>query len=152
MLKTITLILFMLTAASVVEPQSVSSSSKFTLGYVEDAAIGCGCSFSYNLSDLRNHKHLLISPMDEDTYITLDGQKLKLQLLAELKGKRKERVGDRSWQIYSGGDVKVRVDYVVTKVCDPNDEDCEATYYRANMTVTRGKQRLVVRGIAICGC
>jgi hypothetical protein len=84
--------------------------------------------------------------------MNLDGENIELRLLASSKQKSKELVGDRSWETYSAKNLRVRVDYVVTRVCDPKDEGCESVYYKATMTVTRGKQRRVVKGIAICGC
>lgn len=148
--KILTLLILMFCAAAIAEAQ-VSSSSKLKLSYVEEG-MGCGCSVSYNSSDSQKNKHVLIIPMDDDAYVTIDEKKLQLRLITSSKAKATEKVGDRSWEIYSARNVKVRVDYVVTRVCDPDDEGCEATYYRANMTVTKGKQSRVVKGIAICGC
>ena len=97
-------------------------------------------------------KFILVAPMDDATYIQLNGQRVKLRLVAESKRRRRERVGDRAWETYSAGDVTVRVDYVVTRVCGPREEGCEVTNYRTTMTISRGKQRMVVKGLASCGC
>ena len=134
----------------VMHAQSASSSLK--LGYVEDVAFGCGGSISYNLSDLRKGRFLLITPMDEATYVNLDGRNVKLRLVASSKTNAKEKVGDRSWETYVARNIQVKVEYVVTDVCDPNDESCEVTYYRTKMTVIRGNQRTVVKAIALFGC
>jgi hypothetical protein len=40
--------------------------------------------------------------------------------------------GDRSWGTYVAGDVKARIDWTVTRVCDPKDESCELTYCPVN--------------------
>ena len=90
--------------------------------------------------------------MDDATYIQLNGQTVKLHPVAASKRTRRERVGDRSWETFTAGDAKVRVDYVVTRVCGPREEGCEVTNYRATLTILRGKQRIVVKGIAACGC
>jgi hypothetical protein len=64
-----------LLVAQLVPAQSSSSTvSRLKLGYVENSNFGCGCSLSYNMSDFRSDKHLLINPMDEATYINLDGK------------------------------------------------------------------------------
>ena len=78
-------------SAAAVEAQ-VSSSSKLKLSYVQEG-MGCGCSMSYNSSDSQNNKHLLIVPMDDDAYVTIDEKKLQLRLIAESKEKacRKSR-------------------------------------------------------------
>lgn len=59
--------------------------------------------------------------------------------------RRAPKVGDREWAIYAVGEVRVRVDYLVTKVCDPKDESCEVTYYKATLTVTRKSQRTAIK-------
>lgn len=150
MLKILTFLILIFCAAATVEAQ-VSSSSKLKLSYVEEG-MGCGCSVSFNSAESQKNKHLLIIPMDDDAYVTIDEKKLQLRLIAESKERATEKVGDRSWEIYSAGNVRVRVDYLVTRVCDPDDEGCEATCFRATMTVSKGRQRRVVKGVAICGC
>ena len=152
MLNTITLLIVMLTAAVVAEAQSVSPSGRLKIGYVDDPYIGCGCSMSYNMAEAEKLKFLLLSPMDDATYITVDGKKVTLRLVTASKRRRRERVGDRSWENYSAGNLKVRVEYVVTEVCGVDEEGCEVTNYVATMTVTRGKERRVVKGVASCGC
>ena len=129
-----------------------AQSQPLRLGYVDEGSFGCGCSMSRNASEARKLKFILVTPMDDATYIQLNDKRLTLRLVAESKRRRRERVGDRSWETYSDGDVTVRVDYVVTRVCGPREEGCEVTNYRATMTVSRGKQRIVVKGIADCGC
>ena len=132
--------------------QAQSSSQKLELGYVDEGAFGCGCSMSRNVREERDMKFILVAPMDDATYIQLNGKNIKLRLVAESKRRRIERVGDRAWETYAAEDVTVRVDYMVTRVCGPREEDCEVTNYRATMTITRGNQRLVVKGLASCGC
>ena len=140
--------------AQFVYPQSgESTSNSIKLGYVRDFDYGCGCYFSYNSSNIWKDKNLFVSSIEEDTVvINVDGKDVKLRSIAQSKDKMDEKVGDRSWETYIAGDLKVRLDYVVTKVCDPNDESCESTRYRATLTVMRGKQRRVINGAAICGC
>ena len=91
--------------------------------------------------------------MDEPAYINLDGKDLKLEEV-ESGGSEAvpEKVGDRSWEAHVAGDVKVRIDRTVTKVCDPKDESCEVTYYKAVMTITRKTQKAIVKTIGLCGC
>ena len=59
--------------------------------------------------------------------------------------------GDRSWETYVAGDVKARIDWTVTLVCDPKDESCELTYYKAALTITRKTQRAIVKAVGLCG-
>ena len=148
MLRILVVLAIMFVFSSVAHAQS----QKLRLGNVDDGAFGCGCSMSRNAAEERRMKFILVTPMDDATYIQLDDKRLTLRLVAESKRRRRERVGDRAWETYSDGDVTVRVDYVVTRVCGPREEDCEVTNYRATMTITRGKQKLVVKGLANCGC
>lgn len=90
--------------------------------------------------------------MDGSARINLDGKDLELQLVDSKELKRAPKVGDREWAVCAAGDVRVRVDYLVTKVCDPKDESCEVTYYKATLTVTRKSQRTAIKTIGFCGC
>ena len=153
MTKIFALIILIIIVAQFSYPQSPQArAASIKVGYVKSADDGCGCSFSYNLTEFWKDKHLFVSPMDEATFINVDGKDVELRLVTQSKENRDEKVGDRSWQTYVAGEIKVRVDYTVTKICDPNDENCEVTYYRAKLTVMRGKQRRVVNGVALCGC
>ena len=131
------------------QPKSVAP---LKVGYVNDGDFGCGCSLSRNKLDERNRRHVFINPMEKPGYMNLNGETIELQPLASSKGRRKPKVGDRSWDTYTGKGIHVRIKYVVSKVCDPNDEGCEVTYYKAIMTITRKGQKSVVKGIALCGC
>jgi len=122
------------------------------LGYVKVADFGCGCSLSLNKLDLRNDRLVFISSMGDFGYVNVNGKTFKLRLDAASKEKQVVKVGDRSWERYSSGSVKVRIDYVVTGLCDPNDEACEVIAYNALINITRGKRSRVVRTIGICGC
>ena len=153
MTKALALVILVILVSQFAYPQAPESkAASLKLGYVKNAADGCGCSFSYNLAEFWKDKHLFVSPMDEASFINVDGQDVELRPISQSKENMDAKVGDRSWETYVAGDLKVRLDYTVTKTCDPNDENCEVTYYRARMTVMRGKQRRIVNGVALCGC
>ena len=61
------------------------------------------------------------------------------------------RKGLRSVLQYRAPEVEVRVDYVVTKVCKPNDESCEVTWFDAKITVTKASSKRTVDTKGICG-
>jgi hypothetical protein len=52
---------------------------------------------------------------------------------------------------YRKDDLEVRADLVVTKKCDPSDENCEATLFDAVLTVKRGTAQRTVRTRGFCG-
>jgi len=130
-LVAINLVLF---AASVISGQS----SKLSLGYIKRTESESGCSFFRNISDEQNDRPIFVSLSDESAYINLNGRTLKLRPVAASKEKRHEHVGDRSWKTYAARGVRVRIDLVVSGVCPPNDEQCEATHYNAIFTVRCG--------------
>jgi hypothetical protein len=146
--KILLALLFSVALSSGIKAQSMSAPSaqpKLKLGYVKNGDIGCGCSYSSNVTDLRNRRYIFIESMDEPAYINLNGRNLKLRPVASSKTKGEEKAGRRSWETYIAGDLKIRLDKIVTKVCDPNDEACEVTSYKATMTVTRKAEKTIVR-------
>jgi len=148
----LTLLLVMSLSAEITAQSSSPATRHLNPGYVKDGDIGCGCAFALNPADLRKRRYIYIQGMDEPAYVNLNGKNLKLRPVTSSETKVKEKVGDRSWATYIAGDIKIRMDYVVTRVCDPNDESCEATWYKAIMTVTRKTERTIVRLTGSCGC
>jgi len=59
--------------------------------------------------------------------------------------------GDRTMYHYRGQGVDVVVRYIVTGVCAPRDEPCEAEDYDATLTVKATSGKRVVRVTGICG-
>jgi len=132
---------------------TTSSRSSIKIGYVKDGDIGVGCSLSLNIADRRERRYVFVQGMDEPAYINLDGKDLKLEEVDSGGSEAViEKVGDRSWVAYVAGDVKVRIDRTVTRVCDPKDESCEVTNYKAVITITRNAQKAIVKTIELFGC
>ena len=86
-------------------------SAKPIIGTVPDADFGCGCYLYRNRSDDRNRRYIFVGPMDEPGYLNIDGETIRLKFMGRSKAGRNERVGDRSWERYSAGDVTARIDY-----------------------------------------
>ena len=149
--KIVTTIAVLVTFAAIALSQPAPSAS-LKLGHVPDADFGCGCYLFRNKSDGRNRRYLFVSPMDEPAYLNLNGKTIRLLKVDSSSENRGERIGDRSWEIYSGYGVKVRIDYTVTRVCPLNDENCESHDYKTRMTVTRGRSKMSVNTIGVCGC
>jgi len=138
-----------------INAQSTSASSarpKLRLGYVKDHDVGCGSAFFLNTTDMENQRYIFSQDVDDPPYINLNGKNLQLRLTAISKPTRKEKVGDRWWETYVAGDVKVRIDYTVTKVCTPQEEMCETTYLNAIMTVSQMAQKTTVKLTGYSGC
>jgi len=114
---------------------------------------GCGCSLQFP-SDYRKHNDRYVFRRDFDGTgkVNIDGQNVELTTLHDKDNKGEVRAGDRFFEIYSSGNVKVRIDYIVTRVCNPNDEGCEVTWYSATIAVTRNGSSQTARVLGVCGC
>ena len=138
-----------------INAQSTSTSSarpELRIGYVKDQDVGCGSAFFLNTTDMENHRYIFSQDVDDPPYINLNGKNLQLRLTASNETKDKKKVGDRWWDTYAAGGVKVRIDYTVTKVCTPQDEMCETTYLNAIMTVSLKSQKTTVKLTGYSGC
>lgn len=83
----------------------------------------------------------------------IDGQHIRLEELEQSKSPQGEiRKGARHTELYRAGNLNVRIDYVVTGICDPQDESCEVTWYDATITLTRDSQKRIVKTVGVCGC
>jgi hypothetical protein len=135
------------------DAQAIASAQiKLKIGYVKDLDVGCGSAFFLNATDMGNHRYIFAQDGDDPPYINLNGRNLQLRLTGYSKPKAKEKVGDRSWETYAVGEVKVRMDYIVTRVCTPREKMCETTYLDATMTVSLGAQKVTVKLTGRTGC
>ena len=143
-------------AATNAQPQTASPPAKpLKLGVVQDKSQfdGCGCSFYLNLKDEKRERALFLSDLSQNASINLDGKDLILKLMHKSVEKKGDpRIGDRSWETYALGNIKLRIDYTITKLCDPKDEACEVIWYLATVTVTQNAQKVVVKTVGLCGC
>ena len=138
------------------QSQVVSAPAKiFKLGYVKDESLldNCGCSLYRNNSDERKQRRIFITDMAQKAYINFDGKDLLLRMIDHsIEKKGKSKTGDHSWEIYKAGNLKLRVDSIISKLCDPKDESCEVIRYKATIILTRNGQKEILKTIGICGC
>jgi len=134
--------------------RSDSTSSTMKVGIVKnrDSFDGAGCSLQMP-TDYQKHNDrcVFLSDFEDNATININGKDIKLKLVGRREPEREPRNGDRSVFNYATQRIKVRVDFLVTGVCDPNDESCEVTYYDATLTITRGRTIRMVRTKGICG-
>ena len=126
--------------------------SKIQLGYVRHGDFGCGCYFARNKTDLRKRRYIYSESMDGPAYINVNGKNLELQPIASSETNGEEGVGRRSWQTFTAGDLRIRLELTVTWVCPPKDEGCEVTYYKAILTVSGKGQKITENLTGMCGC
>lgn len=143
------------------QPQTKAPSLKpLQLGIIKEDRVnetsafnGCSCTLFRNRKEQRKQQVIFLSGMSENGLINLNGKDLTLRLLdSSPEKKRREKIGDRKWEIFNAGNTHLRVDYTISKLCDPKDESCEAIYYKAILTLTRDKQKVVLNTIGACGC
>ncbi|MCM3872669.1 MAG: hypothetical protein ND895_18465 [Pyrinomonadaceae bacterium] len=114
---------------------------------------GCGCYFKLRGTPRNVERYVFSSPMDESAWMNIDGRDVALKLVKETAriGKR-EGVGSQSTEKYVSGDITVTATYIVTRVCAPNDEDCESTDFNATFVVRKGPKSQIVKAVGGCGC
>jgi hypothetical protein len=119
-------------------------------------ADGCGCYFKFRGTPENVERYIFSSSIDDEktAWMNIDRRDVKLGLRKEtgLKGKEEEQVGSKSQGTYSSGDISVTATYVVTRVCAPNDENCESTGYDVTFVVKKGSKSQVVKAVGSCGC
>lgn len=82
----------------------------------------------------------------------MDGTDLELTLVRRSETGAETKLGDRTRETFVAKRIRVEIEYVVTKVCDPDDESCEQVWYSATITVTRNRTARRVRVRGACGC
>jgi len=136
----------------------LSASKRGLVANLKNNAVadGCGCYFSFRGTSPNPERYVFSSSIDDEktAWMNIGGRDVKLTLEREigLKGKEAERVGSRSSATYASGDIQVSGTYVVTQVCDPNDESCESTQYDVTFVVRKGRKSQVVKAVGSCGC
>lgn len=115
---------------------------------------GCGCYFSYPPEDRWRFPRYVFSSdfHEENAWMNIDGQDIKLKLRQSTRPKGKEKIGSRLTRTYVASGIKVSVLYITTRLCQPGDENCESIDYNATITVTKGGRKQTVKLKGGCGC
>ena len=84
--------------------------------------------------------------------MNIRGKDVQLRLVSSTEpAHRVIKKGDRFSRRYLAGGAKVRIDFVTTSVCEPNDEQCESTSYDAIITATQHDRKQTVKAVGGCG-
>lgn len=136
-----------------------TSSKQGLVGNIRNRAVvdGCGCYFRFRGTPDSADRDMFFSSIEKDqktAWMNIGGRDLKLTLKKEegLRGKEQEKVGSRSKVTYQAGPITVTGTWIVTRVCDPKDENCESTQYDATFVVRKGTRSQVVKAVGSCGC
>ena len=92
-----------------------------------------------------------MSDLDDNAIMNLDGKDTKLKPVSHREAKDAHKKGGRSTWNYAAKGTRVRVDFVFTGTCPPEQEGCEIEFYDATITVSRGLGKQVVKAKGSCG-
>jgi hypothetical protein len=156
-ISAICLLLFIMAIVVLGSVPAQNASKRSFVGYVTDEAIvgGCGCYFKFRRTPQKVDRYLFASSIEEDVtaLMNIDGSDVKLKLVKGMEPKgTQERVGSRRRETYVAGEITVTGNYVVTRVCAPNDENCESTDYDVTFQVKKGSKSQLVKASGYCGC
>src|SRR5262249_28489084 len=101
-----------------------------------DFVAGCGCFYQLpKEAKLNSTKYVFKSEIElQPAYMNIAGRDIKLNRVSSNQP-RNPKKGDRFQSSYSAQNLKVRIDHLVTRVCDPKDESCEAADIEATIHV-----------------
>jgi hypothetical protein len=108
-----------------------------------------GCSLTLQLpEDDESHKERYIfeADLEGNGHMNIDGRDVDLKLVSEAKAGFEAKVGDRFSETYSGGNLSVRIDYVV------KEKGYEGWRYSATITVDRNGAKAQVKTAGGAGC
>jgi hypothetical protein len=111
---------------------------------------GAGCRLQLP-SDYKkgNDRTVFVSNVDEEAIMNIDGTDVRMyRVSVDAVGTMK---GSHAVERYRKDDIEADVDFVVTKRCHPDDENCEVTWFNAVITVKRGQLMRKLSTKGICG-
>jgi hypothetical protein len=111
---------------------------------------GAGCRLQLP-SDYskRNDRIVFVSNADEEAIMNIDGADIRMyRVSVDSVGSTK---GNHVVERYRKDDIEADIDFVVTKRCHPDDENCEVTWFNAVITLKRGQLKQTVSTKGICG-
>jgi hypothetical protein len=114
----------------------------------------CGCYLRLPSESARSNRYVFYNDFDnESVLMNINGRNVKLKLIKSTQPtSRSLKLKERFSEWYISGKIKVRLDFITTGVCDPNDEGCESVFFKTNITATDGTHRQIVKTVGGCGC
>jgi hypothetical protein len=135
--------------------QTFAQTQKLTLANLKGSDyLGCGCSLQ-TLAEAKKLSSMKIVFWSEDkktAIFNLTGKDTAFKLTKKGKRPTKEKIGSRFSDEYTANGITIKIDYVTTRVCLPGEEECEATFYDATITATKGSLKTILKTKGSCGC
>jgi hypothetical protein len=121
-----------------------------------DVVMGCSCSIqtAKEAKKPNSQKFLFLSELGtDDAWMNINGKDVKLTRVKSTENEDDEyKIGRRYYEEYSAKGIKVRIDYLTTWICPPEDEGCEVTKFDITITVTKGEASKALKAMGLCGC
>lgn len=114
---------------------------------------GCGCYLQLPQdAKLKNEKYVFLADVDGTAQVNINGRDITLKQMTKNLPQEGLKVGAKWIEVYEAGKTKVEVEYLVKKLCDPDDDDCEAAHYTTVIMVTHEGATAKVDATGLCGC
>lgn len=121
--------------------------SGFEFGYVKTDYDWGGESVwlaNTKMTDRVSNKSIASLHGDGSGKVNINGNDVDLKLVKYYSADNNEKIGRGGYQIWKGDGVRLRNDYIITRLCSAGDEDCIVYYYKGTMNITyHGKRRKV---------
>jgi hypothetical protein len=147
-------IILLLIIPLIAGPSTTTARGSLTVGLIKKPFLdGCGCYLQFPSDYKRNNeRYIFLGDLDKNAQMNIDGKDLTLKLVSRREPRGATTVGSRWSEVYTSEETKVRIEYVVRRLCDPTDEGCEVTWYSARITITRNGVVRKVKALGVCGC
>jgi len=122
------------------------------VGVIKKSQIVDGCAFGlyYSSEEKKDDKrYVFFDDLSNLAWMNIDGQDVRLKLMSSVQTTGEtNKIGDKGSSTYKGKEVTVKIDYIVTRVCDQCEYiDCDAT-----IAVTKNGRTQTVKVIGFIGC
>ena len=135
--------------------QTFAQAQKLTLANLKGSEyMGCGCSLQ-TLAEAKKPQSIKIvfwSESDKTAVFNINGKDTIFKRIQKGNRPPNKKIGTRFSDQYAAGSITIKIDYVTTRVCLPGEEECEATFYDATITATKGKLKTIMKTKGDCGC
>ena len=137
-------------SAPVIPAQATSAAAPPVIGKFKNPRYeAAGCWF-YLSADYRrpDAEYIFFTENFTDAIMKIDGQEVRLTLRQQSPRNLAQRLGRKTWEVYSNGAITVRIDQTLLRR-HPRGASTES---RATFTVTRGEQKQSLPAKGNCGC
>jgi hypothetical protein len=127
--------------------QSHSLRKYFKVGHVRGPIDGDGDSIWLSTTKKRDRIYnnaIAIFGYDGSGVINVDGRDIKLRQIEGGLPDKNFKVGQSGHETWKGKNISVRLDYIFTWLCPPQNENCEVYYYKGALDINyRGRHRKI---------